>query len=142
MKNKIKFLNLDILVPGFISSGLLLGGIFYGFHYENLDHKVWFVTLVIGSLPFIFRTFKSIFKGKFGVDLIAIVAIFASFWAGQYLAGVVILLMLSGGEPLEAFAQARAKKELTNLLNKAPSVAHLKQSNNKIIDHTYGLYIL
>jgi heavy metal translocating P-type ATPase len=131
---KINFLNYDILVPGFISSGLLLGGVLYGFHYENLDHKVWFVTLLIGSLPFILRTFKAIFKGKFGVDLIAIVAIFASFWAGQYLAGVVILLMLSGGEALEAFAQARAKKELTNLLSKAPSIAHVKQKDSKLVD--------
>jgi heavy metal translocating P-type ATPase len=128
------FLKSNILIPGFISSGLLLGGVLYGFHYENLDQKVWFVTLVIGSLPFIFRTFKLIFRGKFGVDLIAILAIFASFWAGQYLAGVVILLMLSGGEALETFAQARAKKELTNLLNKAPSVAHVKQKDNKLID--------
>jgi heavy metal translocating P-type ATPase len=134
MKIKSNFLKYDILIPGFISLGLLVGGVLYGFHYENLDHKVWFVTLVIGALPFIFRTFKSIIKGKFGVDLIAIVAIFASFWAGQYLAGLVILLMLSGGEALEVFAQARAKKELTNLLNKAPSVAHIKQKDNKIID--------
>ncbi|MEI8175012.1 MAG: heavy metal translocating P-type ATPase [bacterium] len=85
-------------------------------------------------MPFIFRTFKSISKGKFGVDLIAIVAIFASFWAGQYLAGVVILLMLSGGEALEVFAQARAKKELTNLLDKVPSIAHIKHKDNKITD--------
>lgn len=134
MKLKINFLKYDILVPGFISAGLLLGGVLYGFHYENLDHKVWFITLVVGSLPFIFRTFKSIFKGKFGVDLIAIVAIFASFWAGQYLAGLVILLMLSGGEALEAYAQAKAKKELTNLLSKAPSIAHIKCKDNKLID--------
>ena len=63
MNIKSNFLKYDILIPGFISFGLLLGGVFYGFHYENLDHKVWFVTLVIGSLPFIFRTFKSISKG-------------------------------------------------------------------------------
>ena len=85
---KVNFFKYDILIPGFISTGLLLGGVFYGFHYENLDHKIWFVTLVIGSLPFIYRVFKALSQGKVGVDLIAIVAIFASFWAGQYLAGV------------------------------------------------------
>lgn len=133
MKFKINFLKSYILIPGFVSVGLLLGGILYGFHYEKLDHAVWFITLAIGSLPFVVRVLKSIAKGHFGVDIIAIVAIFTSFWAAQYLAGVVILLMLSGGETLEAFAQARAKKELTQLLNKAPSVAHIKQNNNRLI---------
>lgn len=122
------------LIPISIFLGLLLGVILYFFNYENLYNKVWLITLVIGSIPFIFRTFKSIFKGEFGVDLIAILAILASLWANQYLAGVVILLMLSGGETLEFFAQVRAKKELTNLLNKAPSIAHIKHEDNKIID--------
>lgn len=134
MENKINFLKYDYLVPGFISIGLLLGGALHGFHYEDLDHRVWFFTLVIGSLPLVYRIFKAIIAKKFGVDLIAIVAIFASFWAEQYLAGVVILLMLSGGEALEAFAQARAKKELTQLLSKAPAIAHIKQADNKLND--------
>jgi heavy metal translocating P-type ATPase len=134
MQTKINFLKYDILVPSFISTGLLLGGILYGFHYENLDHKVWFITLIIGTLPFLYRIFKELRQGKIGVDLIAIVAIFASFWAQQYLAGLVILLMLAGGEMLETFAQARAKKELTQLLNKAPAIAHLKQQDNKLRD--------
>ncbi|MEI6280805.1 MAG: heavy metal translocating P-type ATPase [bacterium] len=128
----INFIKSDILIPGFISTGLLLGAAFHGFHYENLDERVWFITLIIGSLPFIYRVAKSIIHGKFGVDVIAIVAIFASFWAGQYLAGVVILLMLSGGEALEAFAQARAKKELTQLLDKAPAFAHIKENSKKL----------
>ena len=27
----------------------IAGGVLYGFHYENLDHKIWFTTLVIAS---------------------------------------------------------------------------------------------
>ncbi|MCX6754329.1 MAG: heavy metal translocating P-type ATPase [Candidatus Nomurabacteria bacterium] len=132
MKTKSNFLKYDILIQGFIFIGLILGGAFHLFHYGIWDQKVWLFTLVIGSFPFVFRTFKSIFKGKFGVDLIAIVAIFASFWASQYLTGVVILLMLSSGEVLEAYAQALAKRELTQLLNKAPSFAHIKEKDNKL----------
>jgi heavy metal translocating P-type ATPase len=133
MKTKIDLLKYDFLIPGFISLGLLLGGALHGFRYEGLDHRIWFFTLVLGSLPLLYRVLKTIARGKFGVDLIAIVAIFASFWAGQYLAGVVILLMLSGGEALEAYAQARAKRELTHLLNKAPAIAHIKR-NDKLAD--------
>lgn len=134
MKAPLNILTYDFLVPGLIALGLLIGGAFHGFHYEDWDHRIWFITLILGSLPLLYKTIKTILKGKFGVDLIAIVAIIASFWAGQYLAGVVILLMLSGGEALEAFAQARAKRELTQLLSNAPAIAHLKQDENKLRD--------
>lgn len=121
-------------IPIFVAIGLFLGSILRIYNYEDMGQKIYLITLFLGSLPLIYAVLKSILKGKFGVDLIAIVAILASFWANQYLAGVVILLMLSGGEALETYAQARAKKELTQLLSKAPAIAHLKQDNNKIID--------
>ncbi len=88
--------------------------------------------LILGSLPLFYKVLKVVLQGKFGVDLIAIVAILASIWAGQYFAGVVILLMLSGGEALEDYAEKRAKRELTQLLNKAPNVAHIKDGNDKL----------
>jgi cation transport ATPase len=123
----------DYLVPVLAATGLLVGGVLHVFSLEVWGHQVWFITLALGALPLIWRAGREIFRGKFGVDLIAIVAIFASFWAGEYLAGVVILLMLSGGEALEAYAQARAQRELTTLLNQAPSVAHRK-NGDKLTD--------
>jgi len=123
-----------IFIPAFVASGLFFGGILHWFNYEDLDQQVWFFTLIIGSLPLLYKIIKDLLQKKIGVDLIAIVAIFASIWAQQYLAGVVILLMLSGGEALESFAQFRAKRELTQLLNRAPVIAHIKQENNKITD--------
>lgn len=113
------------IIPGLVAAGLLIG---------IADQRIWIATLVLGALPFVFDTVRAIARGKFGVDLIAVVAIVASLLAGQYLAGVVILLMLSGGEALEAYARERAKKELTELLSKAPSVAHVKRSGDKLVD--------
>jgi cation transport ATPase len=78
---------------------------------------------------------KDIFKGHFGIDLIAIVAIASSFFLGQYLAGTVILLMLSGGEALEDYALRRSSRELTRLLSLAPTVAH-KKRDDEITDIT------
>jgi heavy metal translocating P-type ATPase len=118
--------NPDFFIPAFITAGLFIGGILHGFKFESHAHYVWLTTLIVGSLPLMYRVLKVLKQGKVGVDLIAIAAIFASFWATEYLAGVVILLMLSTGEALEAFAQAKAKSELTNLMDKAPSIAHIK----------------
>ena len=130
----IKFFKNDIFTPVFITLGLVIGIILSFSNNATLGKQIWMITLILGALPLAYEVGKSIIKGKFGVDLIAIVAIFASLWANQYLAGVVILLMLSGGEALEAYAQVRAKKELTQLLSKAPAIAHIKQKDNKIFD--------
>ena len=61
---------------------------------------------------------------RFGVDVIALVAMVGALLLGQYLAGVVIALMFSGGQWLEAAATRRARRELTALLQRAPKVAH------------------
>ena len=118
----------NFLIPILALTGLCLGLVFHfaGSQYENYDHRVWLVTLVIGAIPPIIRMIKDLWHKHFGVDLIAITAIVASFLFGQYLAGTVIVLMLSGGEALENYALGRAKRELTKLLSRVPTKAHLK----------------
>ena len=55
-----------------------------------------------------------------GVDVIALLAMAGSLLLGEYLAGAVIALMLSGGGMLELYAAGRARKELSGLLERAP----------------------
>jgi len=122
MKEKFGF----YFVPALVLLGLVIGGALHFLGYENIDHVAWMITLIIGTIPLIYRMLKDIFRGHFGVDLIAIVAIISAFILQQYLAGTVILLMLSGGEALEAYALGRSGRELTKLLSLAPTIGHLK----------------
>ena len=46
---------------------------------------------------------------------------------GQYLAGAVVGLMLSGGQALERYASSRARRELSSLVARAPRVVHRYQ---------------
>lgn len=62
-------------------------------------------------------------SGTYGVDLLAIVAIVSTVLVGEYWASLVICLMLTGGEALEDYAQTRAQRSLTSLLDNAPSRA-------------------
>ena len=127
---KLDFKN--FIIPLLALTGLCLGLLFHFFAagaYENFDQKIWLATLVLGALVPVVRMIKDIWRGHFGVDIIAITAIVASLLLGQYLAGTVIVLMLSGGEALEAYALRRARKELTALLSHVPSSAHLKVSD-------------
>ncbi|MEO8849396.1 MAG: heavy metal translocating P-type ATPase [Casimicrobiaceae bacterium] len=63
-------------------------------------------------------------KGRWGIDVLAIMAIVATVAVGEYWASLVIVLMLSGGEALEDYAAGRAMRELSALLDRAPQLAH------------------
>ena len=68
---------------------------------------------------------KDLLRGRYGLDILALVAIIACLLVGEYLASLIIVLMLSGGEALEDFAQRRATGELSALLDRSPLQAHL-----------------
>ncbi len=67
---------------------------------------------------------RTLAAGRVGVDAIALVAMAGALAVGEYLAGAVIALMLSGGNALEASASRRARRELTALLERMPTIAH------------------
>lgn len=62
--------------------------------------------------------------GHYGIDILAVMAIISTVLVGEHWAAIVIVLMLTGGEALEDYAAARARRELTALLKRAPQIAH------------------
>lgn len=89
--------------------------------------------LVIGVLigvPFAFHILYKIIKGEFGVDILAIIAFTTGIILEEYLAANLILLMLTGGEALEAYAMKKASSVMHALAERMPQTAHLKQGDN------------
>ena len=82
------------------------------------------VVLVAGGAPLVARLLWKGAHGEFGSDHLAGVSIVASAWLGQYLAGAIVVLMLSGGEALEAFAVSEATSVLRALAKRMPTLAH------------------
>ena len=80
--------------------------------------------LILALIMFI-DMIKVLKSGNFGIDLLAITAIVATIALGQYWAGWIVLLMLTGGDTLEEYASNKAKSELKTLLDNTPSQAHL-----------------
>ncbi|HJV98322.1 MAG TPA: heavy metal translocating P-type ATPase [Arthrobacter sp.] len=70
---------------------------------------------------------KSLLRGRWGIDLLAVTAIATTVAVGEYVAALIIVLMLSGGEALEVIAQGRATRELRSLLERVPQTAHREQ---------------
>lgn len=70
------------------------------------------------------RMIRDIMRGHWGLDILAVVAILSTVAVGEYVASLIIVLMLSGGEALEDYAAGRARGELDALLARAPQAAH------------------
>jgi heavy metal translocating P-type ATPase len=85
------------------------------------------VTLVLGGVPLVAELAGNVLKLQFASDLLAGISIVVSVILGEYLAGVFVVLMLSGGEALEAYAVRSASSVLAALARRVPSVAHRKR---------------
>jgi heavy metal translocating P-type ATPase len=72
---------------------------------------------------------RRLLRGELGVDLIAVLAMAGALLLRQYLAGAIIGVMLTGGSALEQYAVARARRELSALLSRAPRIAHRLQGD-------------
>ncbi|MFO0799645.1 MAG: heavy metal translocating P-type ATPase [Gemmataceae bacterium] len=82
------------------------------------------VALALGGGWLVLGLLARVARGEFGSDLLAGISIVTSVVLGEYLAGTLVVLMLSGGEALEAYAVRRASSALDALARRMPSVAH------------------
>jgi len=109
--------------PAAVFIGLAAGvGAFFSDHHE-LSHWIWGVTLILGGIPIIWKTITGMLQGQFAADIVASMAIVTAIIMGEYLAGAVVVLMLTGGEALEEYGLRRAKSSLDLLLARAPQLA-------------------
>ncbi|MFI2489238.1 heavy metal translocating P-type ATPase [Promicromonospora kroppenstedtii] len=87
----------------------------------------WVATAYVGA--FVVWTLvgmvRDVLRGHVGLDVLAVVAMVATLAVQEYVASLVIVLMLSGGEALEDFAARRARRDLTALLDRSPRTAHV-----------------
>ncbi|KQZ09005.1 cobalt ABC transporter ATP-binding protein [Agromyces sp. Root1464] len=118
----------------------------------KLARRYWIVTLTLGigllgivlaltgagaAVPWIFSVYalgvatwqavgmvRDILRGHWGLDILAVTAIVATVLVGEYVAALLVVLMLSGGAALEDYANRRAKRELDALLTRSPQHAH------------------
>jgi heavy metal translocating P-type ATPase len=83
--------------------------------------------LIVGGLPLFVGLAGRALRGQFGADHLAGISIAASVLLDEYLAGTIVVLMLSGGNTLEAFAVRQATSVLRALARRAPMLAHRRR---------------
>jgi heavy metal translocating P-type ATPase len=116
---RLQTLQLLVAVMGLSAGGAvrLLGAI------ASAD-LLWAATAAAALLPTAISVARDLLRRRAGVDIVAVLALGGTLSVGEYLAGAMIALMLATGRELEARASARARRELSALLARAPSVVH------------------
>jgi heavy metal translocating P-type ATPase len=93
-------------------------------HGELWRHRVWFAGLIVLGAPLAWQTIRGMLRGHFASDVVAMLAIVGAVGWQEPLAGLVVVLMQSGGEALETYAVARASSAVATLEADAPRRAH------------------
>lgn len=85
------------------------------------------IALVVGGIPLVIGLVLRLVRLDFSSDLLAGISIVTAVLLGEYLAGTLVVLMLSGGQALEAYAVRRASSALSALARRMPSQAHRRR---------------
>ncbi len=84
------------------------------------------IAIFIGGIPSIFQILFKLMRGDLGADSLAAIALVTAFILHQYLAAVIIVLMIASGQALEAYAMRKASTVLLALAERMPTIAHRK----------------
>lgn len=111
-----------------ITATLLVGLAVLILHLAGVSSIGRWLAIIYVSLVVVWTVIgmaRDIMRGHFGLDVLAVIAMVATLLVDEYVASLIIVLMLSGGEALEDYAARRARRELTALLDRSPQIAHV-----------------
>lgn len=112
--------------------GALVGLVLDLLGYDTAAHWVLALTAIAELMPLLWGMWHDLRAGTYGVDLLAATAIITSVIMQEYWAAIVIVLMLTGGESLEDYADRRASRELDALLEQAPQKARILRGRKEV----------
>ena len=119
-------------LPALAVLALVIGG---GVRLAHADTpwvwRGWMAVLVVTGLPVVARTVRGLFRGNFAADVAASLSIIGATALGQPLAGLVIVLMQTGGEWLDRYAEGRASNAVRALEEAAPRTAHRERADGQ-----------
>jgi len=104
-------------------AGLVGGAAAWMAGRDGLADRAWSATAVVALVPLVIDIVRQLWMRRAGVDVIAVLAMAGSLALGEYLTGAVIAIMVATGIALEEYAEARASRELSSLLQRAPRTA-------------------
>ncbi|MFI5243954.1 MAG: heavy metal translocating P-type ATPase [Gemmatimonadales bacterium] len=116
--------NKAIMLPAVVLLLIVAGAVVRYTVGVDASALVWGVSLVVTGVPVVWKTIAAARLGHFATDIVASFAIVGAIVLVQPLAGLVIVLMQTGGEGLEHWAEGRASAAVRALEEAAPRIAH------------------
>ena len=126
---------LNLTVPA-LAVAMMVAGAVEGYISGDSRYAtvLWEIGLVGAGFPVVWRTVRGMLRGQFAADVVASLSIVTAAIIVQPFAGLVIVLMQTGGEALERFAERRASAAVSELEKRAPRIAHLLSSARGLVD--------
>ncbi|HET9617154.1 MAG TPA: heavy metal translocating P-type ATPase [Pseudolabrys sp.] len=84
---------------------------------------IWTAVTLPVLVALLLEILVSLRRGDVGLDVVAGLSMSAALLFGEALAAAIVALMYAGGQLLEAFAERRARREMTALLSRVPRTA-------------------
>jgi heavy metal translocating P-type ATPase len=114
----------------------LLGGLAAGAASGDamLRERAWLGGLILTGAPVVWGTVRGMLRGQFAADIVATLAIVGAAVLGEPLAGLVVVIMQTGGEALEAWAVDRASDAVAALEADAPRAAQRVTADGRVED--------
>ena len=107
-----------------LTLGALLAGLGAGLAgAEAVATGLLTVATLIGAGTALAWVVQSLRRRELGVDVVALLALAGALAVGELLAGAVVAVMLTGGRMLEKWAEGRARRDLSALIDRAPRSA-------------------
>jgi len=102
----------------------VVGGVLWLSGFDQVARWAFAVFAIGAAAIEAWGMLKQLRRRQFGIDILAVIAIVSTVAVGEVIASMIIVLMVSGGKALEDYAQGRAQRELTALLEREPLTAH------------------
>lgn len=122
---KLRLFFRDYRQFGFVVVSVIIACVLTLLGQAKWANLVLALSAIANVIPLLWDMWQDLRAGKYGVDILAATAIITSVILQEYWAGIIIVVMLTGGEALEDYAEKRAKTELSALLAHKPKKAHL-----------------
>jgi len=127
--SKLTGLSKSYPLPFVALAGMTAGGVsMLAFGRDDIARWIWYGTLVVGGAPVVVKTVIGMLEGRFAADIVAMLAIVTAILTDEAFAGVVIVLMQTGGEAIDGYGFRRASSSLEELIARAPRLARRKKN--------------
>jgi Cd2+/Zn2+-exporting ATPase len=107
---------------------------------QKILAEILYVTVVIISgYETVPNGFRSLFKGKFSINLLITIAAVGAFSIGQGAEGASVIFLFFIAEFLEDYAGERAKKSIGSLVKLTPQTATVKRDGQNLKLHAHAV---